>query len=156
MKFLSYLETPMGKIGIAEDGIGISDLFFARSGLPGFDATNEKTALLERAEAQLNAYFAGKQKAFDLPLSYHGTAFQMDDWGALLTIPYGETRSYKQIAELIGRPKAYRAVGLANNRNPISIIIPCHRVIGHDGAMVGYGGGLPVKTFLLELEKRNS
>jgi O-6-methylguanine DNA methyltransferase len=83
----------------------------------------------------------------------HGTEFQMDVWRALQTIPYGETRSYKEIAELVHRPKAVRAVGMANHRNPISIIVPCHRVIGHNGSLTGYGGGLPLKKYLLELEQ---
>ena len=160
-KSLWYLDTAIGRIGIAEDGDGISDVFFVRSDggdrlkTPGPPAnmTIRETLLLRKASAQLGEYFSGRRKSFDLPLSYHGTAFQMDDWNALLTIPYGETRSYKQIAEQIGRPKAYRAVGMANNRNPVSIIIPCHRVIGHDGSLVGYGGGLEHKAYLLELER---
>ena len=94
----------------------------------------------------------GKRKSFDLPLKPEGTEFQKKVWNALLDIPYGETRSYKDIAVAIGNPKACRAVGMANNRNPISIIIPCHRVIGANGSLVGYGGGLPIKIELLNLE----
>ena len=159
-KAIAYLDTPIGRIGVAEDGVGISDLFFVQPGngagkkrttLP--DGEVRETPLLREAAVQLGEYFEGKRKVFDLPLSFGGTSFQKDDWNALLTIPYGETRSYKQIAEQIGRPKAYRAVGMANNRNPISILIPCHRVIGHDGALVGYGSGLPHKAYLLNLEK---
>ena len=100
-------------------------------------------------------YFDGKRKIFDLPLKPEGTEFQLKDWNALREIPYGETRSYKDIAIAIGNPKACRAVGTANHNNPISIIIPCHRVIGSDGSLTGYGGGLDKKTYLLELEQKN-
>ena len=101
---------------------------------------------------QLEEYFAGIRKEFDIPLSMKGTEFQMEDWKALCTIPYGETRTYGQIAAQIGRPKASRAVGMANHNNPISVIVPCHRVIGAGGKLVGYGGGLDVKEALLTLE----
>ena len=111
------------------------------------------TPLLAQAINQLEAYFSGERTAFDLPLGAEGTEFQRSVWEALLRIPYGETRSYGQIAEAIGKPKAGRAVGMANHRNPIAIIIPCHRVIGSDGSLVGYGGGINVKTFLLQLER---
>ena len=109
--------------------------------------------LLKKAAKQLTEYFAGKRREFDLPLDFTGTGFQKKVWAALLTIPYGETRSYGEIAKQIGNPKACRAVGMANNRNPIAIICPCHRVIGADGSLVGFGGGLPAKQFLLDLEK---
>ena len=190
-KSLWVIDSPIGQIGLAEDGAGLSDLFFVRpgagpdgasplaegatgaetspsagadvlKGASGLWATAhlepllQQTPLLREASAQISAYFAGERKTFDLPLSYRGTPFQTDDWEALLRIPYGETRSYKDIAVQIGRPRAYRAVGLANNRNPISIIIPCHRVIGQDGSLVGYGGGLTQKAFLLDLERRYS
>jgi len=174
-----YVYTGIGTIGIAEDGKGISDLFFVSAlalfeesvqmmpdsipaSFTSLEETNiesigviKETPLLRKAADQLEEYFSGSRKTFDLPLSYQGTPFQMADWNALLTIPYGETRSYKQIAQQIGRPGAYRAVGMANNRNPISIIIPCHRVIGHDGSMVGYGGGLAYKEYLLQLEQKH-
>ena len=107
----------------------------------------------QAAAEQLEAYFAGKRTTFSLPLRPAGTAFQLAVWQALTEIPYGETRSYGEIAAAVGNPKAARAVGMANNRNPISILIPCHRVIGSTGALVGYGGGLEKKLFLLELEK---
>jgi O-6-methylguanine DNA methyltransferase len=157
-KYFCRMDTPAGEIIIAEDGAGISDLYFSEQddhaeGVIG--AKERETPLLQRAAAQIYEYFGGKRRVFDLPLSLNGTAFQMADWQALQAIPYGETRSYKQIAEQIGKPKAYRAVGMANNRNPVSIIIPCHRVVGHNGALVGYGGGLPVKDFLLSLEQKN-
>jgi methylated-DNA-[protein]-cysteine S-methyltransferase len=102
---------------------------------------------------QLDEYFAGKREAFDLKLAPHGTAFQLAVLQALQEIPYGETRSYQYIATRIGKPKSVRAVGAANGRNPLPIIIPCHRVIGSDGSLTGFGGGLPTKRFLLDLEK---
>ncbi|GAS95637.1 methylated-DNA--protein-cysteine methyltransferase [Mycolicibacterium canariasense] len=105
------------------------------------------------AVAQLRAYFAGERTDFDLELELVGTAFQRKVWQALLTIPYGETRSYGEIAEQIGSPTAYRAVGLANGHNPIGIIVPCHRVIGANGSLTGYGGGLDRKKLLLEMER---
>lgn len=109
------------------------------------------------AVEQLNAYFAGTRAHFDLDLELMGTAFQRKVWQALLTIPFGETRSYGEIAEQIGSPTAYRAVGLANGHNPVGIIVPCHRVIGANGNLTGYGGGLDKKRALLEMEKsRNS
>lgn len=105
---------------------------------------------------QLDAYFAGTLTSFDLDLDLAGTDFQRRVWGALRTIPYGETRTYGEIADQVGSPKAFRAVGLANGRNPISIIVPCHRVIGSGGGMTGYGGGIDRKRLLLDLERRNS
>lgn len=115
-------------------------------------AANELTALVFQ---QLDEYFKGTRKTFDFPYKLHGTPFQKTVWAALREIPYGETRSYKDIAEAIGCPRAFRAVGMANHANPIFIAIPCHRVIGADGSLVGYGGGLGMKKLLLELERRN-
>jgi len=140
-------------IGIADNGAAITGLFFGRKAPAGFK--KGETPLIQNVVAQIKEYFAGKRKQFKLPLDMHGTEFQMAVWQALQKIPYGETRSYKEIAVSIGRPKAVRAVGMANNRNPISIIVPCHRVIGQDGKLVGYGGGLLLKQFLLELERSN-
>jgi methylated-DNA-[protein]-cysteine S-methyltransferase len=114
----------------------------------------EHPVLLE-TERQLAEYFAGARKAFSLPLDFAGTEFQRSVWAALLTIPYGETRSYGQIARQIGRPKAVRAVGAANGRNPLSIVAPCHRVIGASGELTGFAGGLATKRFLLALETRS-
>jgi len=116
--------------------------------------TGEKraSALTDLAAQQLNEYFAGKRREFDLPLSPKGTDFQQSVWNALLKIPYGETQTYSQVAKMIDNPKACRAVGLANNKNPIWIIIPCHRVIGANGTLTGYGGGLDMKEKLLEIE----
>ena len=111
-------------------------------------------ALLVEAGRQLAAYFAGDLDRFDVPLDFRGTEFQKNVWAALLAIPFGETRSYAAIARAIGRPAAVRAVGAANGRNPISIIAPCHRVIGADGSLTGFAGGLDAKRYLLELESR--
>src|SRR5262249_16865741 len=110
--------------------------------------------ILNRAVDQLTDYFAGKRWSFDLPLDLQGTDFQIRVWRALLEVPYGETRSYGQIAQSIGAPNAVRAVGAANGANPIAIIGPCHRIIGSSGKLTGYGGGLPVKKMLLELEAK--
>jgi len=142
---------------IVQDGGYIIGLYFTDGFLKDKKSFEKKeTALIKKAAKQLSEYFSGKRKEFDLPLSFTGTDFQKKVWSALLTIPYGETRSYGQIAAQIGNPKASRAVGMANNRNPISILCPCHRVIGADGSLTGYGGGLEAKKFLLELEAANS
>jgi len=117
-----------------------------------YEGIIQETSLIQEAFRQLTEYLKGKRKAFELPLNPKGTDFQKRVWRALCEIPYGETRSYKQIAEAIGNPKAVRAVGMANNRNPITIVVPCHRVIGANGKLVGYGGGLEMKEFLLRLE----
>jgi len=146
-------DTEIGRICIVEQQGNITHILFEKDAPPE-ESVERETPLLQEAAKQLREYFAGERQVFDLPLAPKGTSFQMAAWHALTTIPYGETRSYKQIAEQIGNPKACRAVGLANNRNPIAIVIPCHRVIGSDGKLVGYGGGLPVKEYLLEMEKR--
>ena len=117
--------------------------------------TPEGDALWVQVKAQLNEYFSGTRREFDLPLAPHGTVFQMLVWEALRAIPYGETRTYGEIARMIGRPKAARAVGMACHNNPIAVIIPCHRVVGSAGSLTGYAGGLPVKERLLALEKAN-
>ncbi|MDR7017029.1 methylated-DNA--[protein]-cysteine S-methyltransferase [Acinetobacter sp. 3657] len=117
---------------------------------------NTQHPMLLKAKQQLQQYFAGQRQQFDLPLDFQGTDFQQHVWNALLTIPYGETRSYKDIALQIGNVKAVRAVGAANGKNPISIIAPCHRVIGSGGALVGFAGGLDKKQILLNLEQSKS
>jgi methylated-DNA-[protein]-cysteine S-methyltransferase len=153
MKNVFFYHYPIGTLGIAGEGDAICRVFFGEKGaLPGFD--HAESPLIRKAAAQLEEYFAGKRKTFDLPLALRGTDFQVSVWKALQTIPYGETRTYGELAALIGNPRACRAVGLANNRNPIVIILPCHRVIGADGSLTGYGGGLPVKQRLLDLEGR--
>jgi methylated-DNA-[protein]-cysteine S-methyltransferase len=113
---------------------------------------DEADPLLREAARQLRAYFARELRAFDLPLELEGTPFQLRVWRTLVEIPYGATRSYSQIAEAIGSPRSVRAVGAANGANPIAIVVPCHRVIGSGGSLTGYGGGLPLKRRLLELE----
>lgn len=147
-----FYEFEIGRIGITEKDGSITNVDFIRSELPEGTQACE-TPLLKEAARQLKNYFAGELKKFSLPLAPEGTPFMKQVWAALCEIPYGKTASYRDIAEKIGRPKAARAVGLANNRNPIPIIIPCHRVIGADGSLVGYGGGLDIKKRLLELEK---
>lgn len=112
--------------------------------------------MLHKVKQQLEEYFAGQRQQFDLPLDFQGTAFQQQVWHALLSIPYGETRSYKEIAVQLGNEKAVRAVGAANGKNPISIIAPCHRVIGSSGALVGFAGGLDKKQILLSLEQNKA
>jgi O-6-methylguanine DNA methyltransferase len=110
------------------------------------------SSLLQPYVSELEEYFAGKRREFTFPLDLRGTDFQRSCWRALLSIPYGETRTYADIARAVGKPNAFRAVGMANNRNPIAIVVPCHRVIASDGTLCGYGGGLDVKRKLLELE----
>ncbi len=122
----------------------------------GLQIENSKNTHLLSAEKQLSEYFLGTRKSFDLKLDFKGTDFQKNVWQELLAIPYGETRTYGQIAKKIKRPKAYRAVGAANGRNPVSIVAACHRVIGASGALTGFAGGLKVKSFLLNLEQLNS
>jgi methylated-DNA-[protein]-cysteine S-methyltransferase len=112
----------------------------------------DSSQYMRRYVTELEAYFAGSRRKFDFPLDLRGTDFQLACWRALLAIPYGETRSYADIARAVGKPNAFRAVGMANNRNPIAIVVPCHRVIASDGTLCGYGGGLDVKRKLLELE----
>lgn len=114
----------------------------------------EPCELSDTVFSQLQEYFAGKRRVFDFPYAPQGTVFQKRVWAALCDIPFGETRTYKQVAQAIGNPKACRAVGGANNKNPIGIVVPCHRVIGVNGALVGYAGGLEMKKALLDLEKR--
>ena len=113
----------------------------------------QTTELLSMATIQLDEYFQGKRTTFSLPFKLTGTPFQLAVWKELQNIPYGQTTSYKEIAQKINKPKAYRAVGMANNKNPLPIIIPCHRVIGSNGKLIGYAGGLKLKNYLLELEK---
>lgn len=143
--------TPMGRITLASDGASITQLVFGAVELEG---TNVPTVLTNEAANQVQEYLAGKRKEFDVPLEPAGTAFQKEVWCALGRIPYGETRSYQQVAQMIGNPRAMRAVGGANNKNPLPLLIPCHRVIGVNGDLVGYAAGLKIKRFLLDLEER--
>jgi methylated-DNA-[protein]-cysteine S-methyltransferase len=142
--------TPVGYVRLAADGERLVAVEFGAAK----PARRVRAAgVLAEAEAQLRAYFARSLERFNLPLALDGTPFQMRVWRALQTIPYGETRSYLEMARLIGRPDAVRAVGAANGQNPIPIVIPCHRVIGSNGTLVGFGGGLDAKRFLLDLER---
>lgn len=145
-------QTPAGAIVIVENGTAVTHVFFSRMAQPEHVEWGE-TPLLRQTASQLDEYFQGSRRAFDVPLSPQGTEFEQTVWKALQTIPYGETRSYGDVARQIGRPSACRAVGHANNRNPIGIIIPCHRVIGANGKLTGYASGLTIKQYLLELEQ---
>ena len=153
MKNLCYYRTSIGLIGIAENGKSITNLWFQGERIPAH-AVEQETSLLAEADKQLLEYLSGERKKFTVPLAPAGTPFQKKVWESLLAIPYGQTKSYGEIAISIGSPRASRAVGMANNRNPISILIPCHRVIGADGGLVGYLGGLDIKEKLLDLERQ--
>ena len=154
MKYYHYYESPIGKLVIVHNDRGITNLYLAHL-LQIENAIQEETDLIKEAVKQLDEYFNGLRQSFDLPLAPAGTHFQQKVWQALRNIPCGKTYSYKQIAEQIDNPKASRAIGMANNKNPIPIIIPCHRVIGKDGSLTGYGGGLSKKECLLNLENEN-
>lgn len=156
--YYRYLNTPIGDLLLAGDDEGLSMIGFPQGKMrrepePGW-VLDER--MLEYAARQLEEYFAGQRREFDLPLHLTGTEFQVRVLEELQRIPYGETTSYSAIAERIGRPKATRAVGAANGRNPIPIVIPCHRVIGSGGNLTGFGGGLETKAELLRLEAENS
>ena len=142
-------ETKLGSVTIVEEDGALLAITTHRT----YEGIKQETPLINEAYRQLSEYLLGERKRFDLPLNPQGTVFQQQVWKALCDIPYGETRSYKQIAEAIGNPKAVRAVGMANNRNPLLIVVPCHRVIGAKGKLVGYAAGIEKKEFLLKLEK---
>ena len=155
--FYDYLDSPIGSLLLAGDGeclveLGFPDGKAARRHQPEWVRKPEPFA---ECKLQLQEYFAGKLREFDIPLAPRGTEFQRQVWDALLSIPYGETVSYGELARQIGRPTASRAVGAANGKNPIPVIIPCHRVIGSSGRLVGFGGGLPTKQQLLALERES-
>lgn len=152
MKKIFYYDTKIGKIAIAEEDGQITNICFKNRPTP--KAQIEETELIKKCAKQLRDYFEGKCREFDLPLNPQGTEFMKKVWGALRQIPYGQTRSYKDIAEVIGHKLAYRAVGMANNKNPIPIIIPCHRVIGTNKKLVGFAAGLEVKEYLLKVENQ--
>lgn len=154
-QFYAATESPIGRLLIASDGVALTGLY-----LPGYRdkplLSSEQEAqfpIFEQTRSQLEAYFAGRLQKFDLPLAAPGTPFQQRVWQVLVTIPYGQTASYKQVAMQMGNPQAMRPVGMANARNPIAIIVPCHRVIGANGDLVGFGGGLPMKAWLLNHER---
>lgn len=147
--------SPIGDLLLVHDGKGLCRLQFQDGANPLDIDENwkkQRSAFTEVIK-ELERYFAGRLQRFTIPLSLEGTAFQRSVWRALKTIPYGKTVSYGAISKKIGNPNASRAVGAANGQNPVSIIVPCHRVIGANGKLVGYGGGLPIKTALLELEQ---
>jgi O-6-methylguanine DNA methyltransferase len=153
--YYSHLQSPIGPLGIAVSDTGLLAVEFD----VGLFPYKNKTMAGELSQAEtrpyvheLQEYFAGARRQFTFPLDLRGTPFQLKCWRALLDIPYGQTRTYADIARAVGSPHGYRAVGLANNRNPIAIVVPCHRVIASDGTLCGYGGGLEVKRKLLELE----
>ena len=151
IKNVFYYDTEIGKIGIAEKDNEITDVFFGVSKLKENTNINE-TSIIKLTISQIKEYLMGLRTSFDIPINPIGTKFQLSVWEQLRNIPYGETQSYKQVAQGIGNIKACRAVGLANNRNPVAILIPCHRVIGSNGKLVGYSGGLNIKKSLLNLE----
>lgn len=144
------LDTPLGKMFLQGDDRYITALRFGEA------EEDCPSPVLRMAEMQLEEYFSGSRTEFDLPLNPEGTEFQKSVWKALCEIPYGETATYGEIAAKIGNPGACRAVGMANNRNPIAIIVPCHRVVGAGGSLTGYAGGLDKKDFLLKLEKKGA
>jgi methylated-DNA-[protein]-cysteine S-methyltransferase len=154
----SYVDSPLGALLVARDDVGLTALYLP-SGKHQVSVPPEWTrddSAFDDARTQLDEYFAGKRTTFDLPLHLLGSPFQQRVWAALQEIPYGQTTSYGKTAAVIGAPTASRAVGLANGQNPVSIIVPCHRVVGANGSLTGYGGGLPAKRWLLSHELENS
>jgi methylated-DNA-[protein]-cysteine S-methyltransferase len=152
---IDTLDSPIGELTLVSDGEALTGLYMdAQRHRPELPAANcSDDAVLVAARRQLGEYFAGQRREFDLPLRLAGTPFQREVWDALRDIPYGETAGYGELAQRLGRPGTARAVGMANGRNPIAIVVPCHRVIGSAGALTGYGGGLDRKRYLLELER---
>lgn len=153
--FFTVIESPAGPLLIAATEKGLRFLHFYRGNLPQLSAEEvwvESRERLRSYEDEINSYFRGERREFTFPLDMVGTSFQKDCWQALLRIPYGQTRTYAEIAREIGRPQAFRAVGQANHDNPIAIVVPCHRVLGANGMLTGYGGGLTTKEKLLRLE----
>lgn len=152
MNAYSFLDSPIGSLMISTDGTALTGLYMGtpskRPNIEDWREDPDERVLRETAR-QLNEYFSGKRRKFELPLKFNGTEFQHRVWHALTEIPFGETRTYSQLARHIGNPAACRAVGLANGKNPIAVIVPCHRVIGADGSLTGFGGGLPRKEWLL-------
>ncbi|EPR4994141.1 methylated-DNA--[protein]-cysteine S-methyltransferase [Vibrio navarrensis] len=154
MNYYTIAPSPLGEMTLQANDEGILGIWFTTQTTRPDDLGQEDAnhPVLGLALTQLNEYFLGKRTQFDLPIAAKGTAFQMQVWQALTTIPYGETWSYQELANAIGNPKAVRAVGLANGKNPVSIVVPCHRVIGKNGKLTGYAGGIERKQWLLERE----
>ena len=148
------MDSPIGVLTLAADGEGLRRIDFPPPRPPpaGEAWIEGDSEVLRETRRQLEEYFAGRRRDFDLPLSPRGTEFQRRVWTTLAAIPYGTTWSYRDLAQRLGKPSATRAVGAANGRNPLPIVLPCHRVIGADGSLTGFGGGLPTKAFLLRLE----
>lgn len=150
------IDSPIGKLKLVASDRGLVAILWANENPRRVrlapDADAPRHAILQKTESQLAEYFTGKRQQFDLPLDPRGTPFQRSVWDALRAIPYGETRTYGQLARQLGNPSATRAVGAANGRNPIAIIVPCHRVVGSTGKLTGFAGGLQAKSFLLDLE----
>ncbi|HLL23459.1 MAG TPA: methylated-DNA--[protein]-cysteine S-methyltransferase [Kofleriaceae bacterium] len=150
------VKSPIGELVLVGSASALAVLQLPNSGDPAPDVEPGTTPVLARVARQLDEYFAGERTTFDVPLAAKGTAFQQRVWDALVAIPYGALCSYGDVARTIGRPSASRAVGAANGRNPIAIIVPCHRVIGSSGQLTGYGGGLPTKRWLLAHEQKRA
>jgi methylated-DNA-[protein]-cysteine S-methyltransferase len=152
--FYTIIDSPIGELLLAGDGTSLHrlDMRGGRRPIPIDPRWEQREEVFADVAHQLREYFGGSRRAFDVPLSLHGNQFELRVWRELVAIPYGETTSYGEIAKRLGDPSAARAVGLANGRNPVAVIVPCHRVIGADGTLVGYGGGLERKRFLLDLE----
>jgi len=151
----AVFESPIGDLLLTSDGVALTGIYMeSHKGGPERDERwRRDDASLKPAREQLSAYFAGESRSFDLPLAFRGTEFQRRVWDALRAVPFGETVSYGELARRIGAPRAVRAVGAAVGRNPISIVVPCHRIIGSDGGLTGYAGGLASKRWLLEHER---
>lgn len=157
MKYhFSKIKTPVGELSLVANETSLLAVLWENDNpkrvVPGGECKKKRSPILRETEKQLKEYFSGDRHSFDLPISFSGTGFQKNVWNALRKIPYGSTSSYGGLARKIGSPKASRAVGAANSKNPISIIVPCHRVIGSNGSLTGFAGGLEIKKYLLDLE----
>lgn len=153
-----YMTSPIGILKITASDTAVTSverIISAEEGQAGMEDKTIENPFIRQCREELQEYFTGRRQSFDVPLAPSGTSFQQRVWNALCQIPYGQTRTYGEIAKMAGNPKASRAVGMANHRNPILILIPCHRVIGADGSLTGYAAGLEIKKYLLQLEKEN-
>lgn len=153
--YTSYFKSPVGWLNITTSDNALMSIEFLKQKPNKKAESKNLPAIMKKTKTQLEEFFAGKRKIFDLKLQMEGTDFQKKVWNALRKVPYGKTLSYKDIAEKVGSHKAYRAVGLANNKNPISLVVPCHRIVGSNGKMVGYAAGVAKKAWLLDFEKQS-
>ncbi len=153
MQYRKYIDSPIGCLEVLTSKDALLAITYVEA---KNEDSKEAPAVLEKACDQLNEYFAGERQQFELPLSPDGTDFQKQVWDALLTVPFGRTSTYKKQSQSIGNPKAIRAVGTANGKNPISVVIPCHRIVGSDGSLTGYAGGLSRKDWLLKHEQKQT